>query len=33
VWKEDPSNPRRERNSFGDINSLIEVTPELAMEQ
>ncbi|HQP10388.1 MAG TPA: glycogen-binding domain-containing protein, partial [Candidatus Omnitrophota bacterium] len=33
VWKEDPSNPRRERNSFGDINSLIEVTPALAMEQ
>jgi len=25
VWKEDPSNPRRERNSFGDINSLVEV--------
>ena len=32
VWKEDPSNPRRERNSFGDINSLIEVTPEPALE-
>ena len=25
VWKEDPANPRKERNSFGDINSLIEV--------
>jgi len=25
VWKEDPNNPRRERNSFGDVNSLIEV--------
>lgn len=25
VWKEDPGNPRKERNSFGDINSLIEV--------
>jgi len=25
VWKEDPVNPRRERNSFGDINSLVEV--------
>ncbi len=25
VWKEDPLNPRKERNSFGDINSLIEV--------
>jgi len=25
VWKEDPNNPRRERNSFGDINSLVEV--------
>lgn len=25
VWKEDPDNPRRERNSFGDINSLVEV--------
>jgi len=25
VWKEDPINPRRERNSFGDINSLVEV--------
>ena len=24
-WREDPSNPRQERNSFGDINSLIEV--------
>jgi len=26
VWKEDPRNPNKERNSFGDINSLIEVT-------
>ena len=26
VWKEDPKNPHRERNSFGDINSLVEVT-------
>ena len=26
VWKEDPHNPNKERNSFGDINSLIEVT-------
>lgn len=26
VWKEDPNNPRKERNSFGDINSLIEVS-------
>jgi chromosome partitioning protein len=25
-WKEDPANPRQERNSFGDINSLIEVS-------
>lgn len=25
VWKEDPANPSRERNSFGDVNSLIEV--------
>lgn len=24
-WREDPSNPMQERNSFGDINSLIEV--------
>ena len=24
-WREDPANPRQERNSFGDINSLIEV--------
>jgi len=24
-WREDPSNPQQERNSFGDINSLIEV--------
>lgn len=26
IWKEDPVNPRKERNSFGDVNSLIEVT-------
>lgn len=25
-WQEDPVNPNQERNSFGDINSLIEVT-------
>lgn len=25
VWQEDPKNPQKERNSFGDINSLIEV--------
>ncbi len=24
-WREDPNNPRQERNSFGDINSLLEV--------
>lgn len=24
-WREDPGNPRQERNSFGDINSLLEV--------
>jgi len=24
-WQEDPNNGRQERNSFGDINSLIEV--------
>ncbi len=24
-WQEDPTNPQQERNSFGDINSLIEV--------
>ncbi len=24
-WREDPDNPQQERNSFGDINSLIEV--------
>ncbi len=27
VWREDPSNPNKERNSFGDINSIIEVKP------
>lgn len=32
VWKEDPGNPRRERNSFGDINSLVEVKPVPALE-
>ncbi len=25
VWRDDPKNPRRERNSFGDVNSLLEV--------
>ncbi len=25
VWMEDPANPSKERNSFGDVNSLIEV--------
>jgi chromosome partitioning protein len=25
VWRDDPKNPRRERNSFGDVNSLFEV--------
>lgn len=30
VWKEDPNNSRKERNSFGDINSLIEVGDEHA---
>ena len=25
IWKEDPRNPNKERNSFGDVNSLIEV--------
>jgi chromosome partitioning protein len=25
VWREDPSNPQQERNSFGDVNSVIEV--------
>lgn len=25
VWKEDPRNTQKERNSFGDINSLIEI--------
>lgn len=27
-WREDPANPRQERNSFGDINSLIEVAAD-----
>ncbi|MDP8212539.1 MAG: AAA family ATPase [Candidatus Zapsychrus exili] len=25
VWKEDPSNEQKERNSFGDVNSIVEV--------
>jgi len=25
IWMEDPDNPSKERNSFGDVNSLIEV--------
>lgn len=33
VWKEDPQNPRRERNSFGDINSLVEVKPAAVFEE
>jgi len=28
VWVEDPKSPRKERNSFGDINSLIEVSSD-----
>ena len=28
IWREDPFNPRKERNSFGDVNSLIEVTAD-----
>ncbi len=24
-WQEDPANPRQERNSFGDLNSLVEI--------
>ncbi|VAX36363.1 Chromosome (plasmid) partitioning protein ParA [hydrothermal vent metagenome] len=28
VWQEDPSNPKRERNSFGDVNSLLEIIAE-----
>ena len=28
VWKEDSNNPQKERNSFGDINSLIEVSAD-----
>lgn len=28
VWKEDPNNMRKERNTFGDINSLIEVNTD-----
>lgn len=27
-WREDPANPRQERNSFGDINSLVEVAAD-----
>jgi len=33
VWKEDPKNARRERNSFGDINSIVEVKSSLAFEK
>ena len=25
VWTEDPSNPRKQKNQFGDNNSLVEV--------
>ena len=25
VWKEDPENPRKERNLYGDNNSVVEV--------
>lgn len=25
VWREDPNNPQQERNSFGDVNSVIEI--------
>ena len=30
IWKEDPQNPNKERNSFGDVNSLIEVKPSVS---
>ena len=30
VWIEDANNPRKERNSFGDINSIVEVKSETA---
>ena len=30
VWIEDMNNPRKERNSFGDINSIVEVKSETA---
>jgi len=33
VWKEDPDNPRRERNSFGDINSLVEVKAPVSADK
>jgi len=33
VWKEDPVNPRRERNSFGDINSLVEVKASVSADK
>jgi len=33
IWREDPENPRNERNSFGDINSLIEVKPEESLSE
>lgn len=25
VWREDPNNPQQERNSFGDVNSVVEI--------
>jgi len=25
IWKEDPENPRKQKNSFGDSNSIVEV--------
>ena len=31
VWKEDPANCRKERNPYGDDNSLIEVTADQAI--
>ena len=31
VWKEDPTNCRKERNPYGDDNSLIEVTDDQAL--
>lgn len=32
IWKEDPQNPKKERNSFGDVNSLIEVSSSASAE-